>query len=78
MGVGELTTHAERLISSPSELDVGVSYSYPSLYQKFMAKGRLSCTIPWREDVFCSQKCFDSSGCLTESLLWYARGPENL
>ena len=52
VGVGELTTHAERLISSPSELDVGVSYSYPSLYQKFMAKGRLSCTIPWREDVF--------------------------
>ena len=52
VGVGELTTHAERLISSLSELDVGVGYSYPSLYQKFMAKGRSSCTIPWREDVF--------------------------
>ena len=51
VGAEELTTHAERLISS-SSLDVGVSCSYPSLYQKFMAKGEMSCTIPWREDVF--------------------------
>ena len=50
MGVEELTTHDEQLISS-SSLDVGVSIHSENWNQKSMAKGKLSCTILQREDV---------------------------
>ena len=50
MGVEELTTHDEQLISS-SSLDVGVGIHSENWNQKSMAKGKLSCTILRREDV---------------------------
>ena len=50
MGVEELTTHDEQLISS-SSLDVGVGVHSENWNQKSMANGKLSCTILQREDV---------------------------
>ena len=50
MGVEELTTHDEQLISS-SSLDVGVGIHRENWNQKSMAKGKLWCMILRREDV---------------------------
>ena len=50
MGVEELTTHDEQLISS-SSLDVGVGIHSEDWNQKSMAKRKLWCTILRREDV---------------------------
>ena len=51
MGVEELTTHDEQLISS-SSLDVeGGSIHSESWNRKSMANDKLSCTILQREDV---------------------------